>query len=100
VPVVDQVKVVEFVGKVIEAGEAEMLTEIEFTTHFVPSQPVPVAQVTEMDNAFVALCCGELLSTTLTVKLDIPAVVGVPLIIPEVVRLSPIGRLPLAIDHV
>jgi hypothetical protein len=41
------------------------------------------------------------LFVAMTVKLDVPAVVGVPDIAPVVpFKLKPAGRLPLAIDHV
>jgi hypothetical protein len=40
-------------------------------------------------------------SVTWTVKLDVPAVVGVPEITPvEAARLNPAGRLPVVINHV
>ena len=55
---------------------------------------------TEMDSAAVALCDGELLSLTATVKLDVPLAVGVPEIKPALDMLRPAGRLPDAIDHV
>jgi len=49
-------------------------------------------------NAFDAL--PELLSITWTVKLDVPAVVGVPLIAPEVAfSVRPAGKLPLMTDQ-
>ena len=38
--------------------------------------------------------------TALTVNVDVPAVVGVPEIVPELLSVSPAGRLPEAIDHV
>jgi hypothetical protein len=41
------------------------------------------------------------LFVALTVKLDVPAAVGVPVIDPDVpFKLKPAGRLPLAIAHV
>ena len=46
--------------------------------------PVPVPA------AFVAL----------TVKLNVPAVVGVPEITPALLKFKPLGRLPLSIDQV
>ena len=50
-----------------------------------------------MFRAFVEL---PVVFVALTVKLDVPSVVGVPVIAPEVVfRLKPAGRLPLAIDQ-
>ena len=49
-------------------------------------------------NAFDAL--PELLSITWTVKLDVPAVVGVPLIAPEVAfNVRPAGKLSRMTDH-
>jgi len=41
-----------------------------------------------------------LASFTLTVKADVPAVVGVPAMVPAALRLNPAGRFPEAIDHV
>jgi len=52
-----------------------------------------------MDNGFVAVF--KLASVAFTVKLDVPFTVGVPAITPVVlVNVSPVGRLPLEIDHV
>ena len=49
-------------------------------------------------NAFDAL--PELLSIAWAVKLDVPAVVGVPLIAPEVAfNVRPAGKLPLMTDQ-
>jgi hypothetical protein len=50
-----------------------------------------------MDNDFVSL---PALLVALTVKLNVPAAVGVPEIIPVVESAKPVGRLPLDIDHV
>jgi len=36
----------------------------------------------------------------LTVKLNVPAVVGVPEITPALLKFKPLGRLPLSIDQV
>jgi len=47
----------------------------------------------------VALCAGELESVTLTVNEDVPVVVGVPLICPELLRLNPAGRDPELTDQ-
>ena len=46
-----------------------------------------------------ALADADILSVTLTVKLDEPVAVGVPLMIPSA-RLNPAGSDPLATDHV
>ena len=57
--------------------------------------------VTVIESGFEAVCCGLLLSVTVTVKLKVPAVVGVPKIEPTVVLSdNPGGKLPLDIDHV
>lgn len=40
-----------------------------------------------------------LLSVTLTLKVDVPAVVGVPLMMPAVLRDKPAGKLPLLSDQ-
>ena len=47
----------------------------------------------------VALCAGELESVTFTVNEELPAVVGVPLICPEPLSVSPAGKLPELIDQ-
>ena len=44
----------------------------------------------------IRVLVSELLSVTRTVILAVPAVVGVPLICPAVVRLNPEGRVPAA----
>ena len=50
-----------------------------------------------MDNA--ALAETEALSVTFTVKLEEPAVVGVPEMVPPE-RVNPAGSVPVATDHV
>jgi len=50
-----------------------------------------------IDNAAVAE--PDALSVTLTVKLEEPAVVGVPEMVPPE-RVKPAGSVPLATDHV
>jgi hypothetical protein len=47
----------------------------------------------------VAFCTGELESVTLTVNEDVPAVVGVPLIWPELLSVRPAGKEPALIDQ-
>lgn len=47
----------------------------------------------------MALCAGELESVTLTVNEYVPAVVGVPLIWPELLNVNPAGKLPELIDQ-
>jgi len=49
---------------------------------------------------FGELAVTLLASFTLTVKAEVPAVAGVPLMIPAVLSLNPAGRLPVAIDQV
>jgi hypothetical protein len=56
--------------------------------------------VTPSDSCADAVCAGELLSVTVTVKLDVPAVVGVPEITPPLDIVNPAGRLPDVTDHV
>ena len=56
----------------------------------------PAAMV--MLVAWVAL--WPLASVTLTVKLEVPVAVGVPLRFPPALRLMPAGRLPLLTDQV
>jgi hypothetical protein len=47
----------------------------------------------------VAFCVGELESVALTVKENVPAVVGVPLICPELMSVSPAGKEPELSDQ-
>jgi hypothetical protein len=53
-----------------------------------------------IENAFVAVIFGELLSVTVTLKLDVPRAVGVPLIVPLLDSVSPAGNVPEDRDHV
>lgn len=53
-----------------------------------------------IDSLAVAVAAGELLSCAATVKLAMPALVGVPEIRPVLDMLRPAGRLPDATDHV
>jgi len=54
-----------------------------------------------MLNAFVLVSGGLPESVTFTVKLEVPAVVGVPVIAPVLaLRLNPAGKAPLVILHV
>lgn len=56
------------------------------------------AALTAIDKALVAVLEPE--SVTLTVKLEVPAAVGVPVIAPlEAFRLSPAGKVPVARDQ-
>lgn len=47
----------------------------------------------------VALCAGELESVTFTVDENVPALVGIPPIWPELLRLKPVGREPELTDQ-
>ena len=47
----------------------------------------------------VALCTGEVESLTFTVKEEVPAVVGVPLICPELLSVKPPGKEPAVTDQ-
>ena len=44
---------------------------------------------TVIENSFVALNLGEPLSVTVTLKVDVPTAVGVPLIVPLLESVSP-----------
>ena len=57
------------------------------------------AAVTTMLKFAVALCAGELASVTLTVNDVVPAAVGVPLICPALLSVSPAGKEPEEIDQ-
>jgi hypothetical protein len=50
-------------------------------------------------NAFEACCAGEEESVTCTVKLEGPALVGVPLIVPPLLKLRPAGNAPEVTVH-
>jgi hypothetical protein len=69
------------------------------------SEPVLITRgvaeaVIEIESVCVADFCGELESVTLTVKLDWPAAVGVPEIIPPLaLRVRPVGSAPEMIDQ-
>ena len=54
--------------------------------------------LTVSDSALVVV--AETLSVTRTVKLEVPAADGVPLIVPLLDRLKPMGSAPLASAHV
>jgi hypothetical protein len=59
-----------------------------------------VAQLIVMESPFVAVACGFSESVTMTVKLNVPGVVGMPEITPvDGARVSPGGKEPM-IDHV
>ena len=55
-----------------------------------------VVPVIVMESSLVALLSP---SVALTVKREVPAVVGVPEIVPAELKLNPAGRVPEAIDH-
>ena len=56
---------------------------------------------TAIESATDLLCAGLPASVTVTVKLDVPLELGVPVIRPvPPFRLSPAGRLPAVIDQV
>ena len=57
------------------------------------------APATVILNAWVLVPEGLPESVTWTVKLKMPAVVGVPVIVPVVDKLRPVGNVPLLIDH-
>jgi hypothetical protein len=58
------------------------------------------AAVTVMESDLVTEAAGEEESVTCTVKVEVPAVVGVPEITPAELRLSPAGRDPDVRDQV
>jgi hypothetical protein len=55
--------------------------------------------VTASDSCADAVCAGDELSVTVTVKLDVPVVVGFPEITPALDMESPAGRLPEVTDQ-
>lgn len=58
------------------------------------------APVTMSDTVAVCVWTGDPLSVTLSAKLEFPAAVGVPEMVPPALRLRPAGRLPEATDQV
>lgn len=56
--------------------------------------PPPPAEAMPMLRMAVALCDGELESVTFTVNDEVPDAVGVPLICPELLSVSPAGKEP------
>src|SRR5579883_2509388 len=56
------------------------------------------ATVTAMLSGFDAVC--PVLSVTVAVKFEVPAVVGVPPMVPPELRLRPAGSVPAVTDHV
>jgi len=58
----------------------------------------PPAPVTVRVNGLLALSCGEELSVTVIVGVEIPAVVGVPLML-QPTRERPTGRVPAVIEQ-
>ena len=59
-----------------------------------PDHPDGTAAVTVMENIFVDVSTDELESVTSTVKLEVPATVGVPEILPGEDSDSPVGKEP------
>jgi hypothetical protein len=55
---------------------------------------------TVIDSFADAVCAGDALSFTATVKLDVPAFVGVPEITPPLESDRPAGSVPALTDHV
>ena len=53
-----------------------------------------------MLNALEDVWVGLLRSTTLTVKLDVPAPAGVPVMIPSLDNVKPLGSVPDCLDQV
>ena len=61
---------------------------------------VLAAALTAIDSCAEAVCAGEALSVTVTVKFAVPFAVGVPEITPPFDNERPAGRLPDVIDQV
>ncbi len=72
------------------------------TAPFGRGDAVVIERLTVSENALDAVCgVGVALSVTCTVKLNVPAVVGVPLMTPAADNVRPAGKvLPDARDHV
>jgi len=74
----------------------------EYATPIVPAGNEAVVMVkagAPIVNDSGAVVDTDALSVTLTVKLDGPAAVGVPAIVPPL-RFNPAGSVPVATDHV
>ena len=56
--------------------------------------------LTTIDSCAEAVCAGDALSVTVTVKFDVPVFVGVPEITPALESDSPLGSVPEVTDHV
>ena len=52
-----------------------------------------------IDRALEVVNGGASLSVAAIVKVNVPAALGVPLIVPLVERVKPVGSEPLASDH-
>jgi len=72
---------------------------IPFGTEAVVIVSVGALALMLMENGLVAFCTGEEESVTCTVKLDWPAPVGVPLIVPFLLKLRPAGNAPDVTVH-
>jgi hypothetical protein len=91
---------------VMELCESVQLLVAVTIKEFVPLCTVGCLQVggattwfaTTMLSGCVAV--PAFASLTCTVKLEVPAVVGVPVIAPAVLRLNPAGRAPTVVDQV
>src|SRR5579872_4248472 len=68
-----------------------------FVVSIVVARKLSSGPMTGISNVRVAV--SELLSFTCTVKLEVPAAVGVPLSCPAVLRANPAGNVPLVTDH-
>lgn len=81
---------------------------LKVVVYEVPSLPAarlvdviesPEAEIVN-DSCADAVCAGDPLSLTATVKVDVPVAVGLPEILPAFESVSPAGKLPDASDHV
>ena len=81
------------------------VTVVEILTPMAPFMGeteviVGAAATMVMLKALVAVCAGVPASVTRTVKLKVPAAVGVPEMTPLPLSVNPVGSVPLAIDQV
>jgi hypothetical protein len=65
----------------------------------VTPRGVAPAAITTMLKVLVAVDTGDEASVTWRVNVDVPAVVGVPLITPAVLRVKPVGSVPVVTDQ-
>jgi hypothetical protein len=100
-PALDNVKpagsVPEVIVQLYGAVPPAAVSVWEYGVRFTPvgrGDAVVIASCIAIDNVLDAVCTGVPLSATCTIKLRFPALVGVPLITPELDSVRPAGKAP------